>query len=462
MSLDYDSLISFLNSNTNLSNITIQFSPEYQKNFQEDFYIKLKQSLPKEKNIYIIGDTSYGKCCCDEAAAMHLKSDIIIRVGHSCFTQNKQMPIYYLIENKSFSNEQITQFKSELFNLLQNENKNCDNVILFYNEKYQKNLINKIQNDLKEKYNNISFAEINIEDYDKETHKKIFYKNINLLYGREIKPKSEITKNSLLVYIGDNKEEKLLIELSLRYINTVKNIIGIFYNDTKNIFEGEILPKTFSSNLLFRRFNLIEKAKECYTFGILIGGLNIPSLNNIINLLKSLLESENKKVYTFLLGKITDEKLGNFIEYIDAFILIGCPFNEGYSSKAIDKPILAPLDIKFAFDENYEWDGFYSYDVDYILINDNEIKKKLEEINENKQKEIDEMEKKMEKCTDLQKYSEESQALAPIFSMEIIEKYDKRKFKGLQIKNDEDPEFNEIRKVVKGKVGIPIKYQKIE
>ena len=67
----------------------------------------------------------------------------------------------------------------------------------------------------------------------------------------------------------------------------------------------------------------------------------------------------------------------------------------------------------------------------------------------------------MEKCTDLQKYSEESQALAPIFSMEIIEKYDKRKFKGLQINND-DPEFNEIRKVVKGKVGIPIKYQKIE
>ena len=36
-----------------------------------------------------------------------------------------------------------------------------------------------------------------------------------------------------------------------------------------------------------------------------------------------------------------------------------------------------------------------------------------------------------------------------------------RKFKGLQIHSDE-PEFNEVKKAIKGKKGIPIKYNPIE
>ena len=182
----------------------------------------------------------------------------------------------------------------------------------------------------------------------------------------------------------------------------------------------------------------------------------------MIDLTKSLLESQERKVYTLLLGKITDEKLGNFIEYIDAFVLIGCPFNQGYNSKAIDKPIMSPLDIKYAFDENYSWDGFYSFDVDYILINDSEIKEQLENLKIQKEKEIEKIQTKINKENlELIQKSESNQALAPIFSLDIIEKYETRKFKGLQV-NNEDPEINEIRKVVKGKRGIPIKYEKIQ
>ena len=53
-------------------------APEYQKDIQEDFYENIKKLLPKEKKIYVIGDTSYSKCSCDEVTAMHLNSDIII------------------------------------------------------------------------------------------------------------------------------------------------------------------------------------------------------------------------------------------------------------------------------------------------------------------------------------------------------------------------------------------------
>ena len=444
MSFDLDSLIKFIKNEDNIKIISLQFSPEFQKNFQEDFYEKIKSLLPNDKKLYIIGDTSYSQCCCDETTAMHLNTDIIIRIGSGCFTQNKKMPVYYLIENIYFSEEQISQFKSVFFEKLESKlknEKNMGNILFFYNEKFQKNLIFKIKedfiHDMKQKYEkNIYFAEINISDYDSKT---------------------KIDNSFLIVYIGLNSEEKLLYELSLRFSNIINDIFFISYNEDKKEFKGEILDKTFSNKLLFRRFNLIEKAKECNTFAILIGSLSIPNLNKIIDLIKSLLEYQEKKVYTLLLGKITEEKLANFTEYIDAFILIGCPFNDGYNSKAIDKPIITPLDVKFAFDENYSWDGFYSFDIDYIIINEKEIKDKLNDIKIQKEKELNNINKNI---MSLQKI-ETNQALAPIFSLDILEKYEIRKFKGLEIKSD-DPEFNEIKKATKGKKGIPIKYENIE
>ena len=114
MSFDYDAFVNFLKENDNISTISIQFSPEYQKDFQEDFYEKIKNILPRDKQIYIIGDTSYSKCCCDEVTAIHLKTDLIIRVGGSCFTQNKTLPIYYLLNNQEFTEEQISQFNNIL------------------------------------------------------------------------------------------------------------------------------------------------------------------------------------------------------------------------------------------------------------------------------------------------------------------------------------------------------------
>ena len=467
MSFDLNSLINFIQNNEEIKTISLQFSIEFQKNYQEDFYENIKSLLPKDKKIYIIGDTSYSQCCCDETTAMHVNTDLIIRIGSSCFTQNKKMPIYYLIDNFDFKEEKITQFKSEFFDKIDNKlksEKNLQNIIFFYNEKFQKNLIYKIKDELtrkiKEEYEkNIYFAEINIADYNKETKEKIKYDEGEILYGRQIKPKmtKKIDNTFLIIYLGINSEEKLLYELSLRYCNIVNDILFISFNEEKQIFIGEILNKTFSSKLLYRRFNLIEKVKECNTFGILIGSLSYPNLNKIIDLIKSLLEFQEKKVYTLLLGKITEEKLSNFTEYIDAFILIGCPFNPGYNKKIVNKPIVIPLDIKYAFDENYSWDGFYSFDVDYILINDKEIKEKLNDIKIQKEKELENINKNI---MSLQKI-EMNQALAPIFSLDILEKYEMRKFKGLEIHKDE-PEFNEIKKATKGKRGIPIKYEPIE
>ena len=149
MSFDFESLINFIKDNNDIKTISLQFSPEFQKNFQEDFHEKIKSLLPKDLKIYIIGDTSYSQCCCDETTAMHLNTDIILRIGNSCFTQNKKMPIYYLIDNLNFTEEQISQFKKEFFEKIENKlanEKNLENIIFFYNERFQKNLILRLIN----------------------------------------------------------------------------------------------------------------------------------------------------------------------------------------------------------------------------------------------------------------------------------------------------------------------------
>ena len=61
----------------------------------------LKNLFP-DKFIFIIGETSYSPCCPDEVAALHLKSDLIIRIGDSCLSITNQIPVYFLIENLDF------------------------------------------------------------------------------------------------------------------------------------------------------------------------------------------------------------------------------------------------------------------------------------------------------------------------------------------------------------------------
>jgi len=84
---------------------------------------------------------------------------------------------------------------------------------------------------------------------------------------------------------------------------------------------------------------------------------------------------------------MTPEKLSNFVEYIDCFILIACPQSSFEDHKALMRPIVSPLDIKIAFDPNYKWDMSYSFDNNFILSKPIEVEKKKED-----DKDIDEKE----------------------------------------------------------------------
>ena len=341
-----------------------------------------------------------------------------------------------------FSDNEKNLIKNNLEEIIKTEQLNENNkMILFYHPSYYKNIIVKIkeENNLKSK---INFSEIvNIENKEKGN---IF------LYGRIFHQENEnlfLTNNTIIFYIG-NEDDELITELSLRFKSKIKEIYVIGKN---NGFKNE---KLISSNrIITRRFNLINQIKNYETFGILIGNIELKNLKESIYIIKKTLKDNNRKVYTILLGKITDEKLCNFVEFIDCFILFACPFNEGYSKKVLDKPIVSPLDIQFAFDSQYKWDSTYSFDINYII-----EKEKLNiDIKKSKENNTSLLNKNEENKLQIKDYK--TQALVNIFSYQIIERYDKRKFKGL---SDEGLEDEPVHKVIMGKRGIPIKYEKIK
>ena len=444
---DINDVVDYIINTNDVKTIALQFGSELQNEFQIEMYNLLSSKLShnKDKTIFIIGDTSYGSCCCDDVTAMHVNTDLIIRVGSSCFSKNVSIPVYFLYKNIQPSLTDIDNVIAHI-NTITKDNNN--KTIIFYNENYKKHLITAI----KPHFNNnttVYFADI--EHYINDNKHK------RRLYGRVMND-VDITKDVNLVYIG-NKDDCILCELTLRYAQVVKVFKLINVDD----FTMDNVNNAMVNSVLYRRFNLISKCKSCNVFGILIGALALYDVNDVINEVKRTLESNNKKCYVFLLGKITEEKLANFVMFIDCFVLIACPFNSGYTNKALMKPIVSPLDIKIAFDPTYKWDSIYSFDIQFILPqhDTNNNNDGLTTFNE---------------CTttttttnttntSIQTKST-NEELIPIFSAFTLDKFDQLRYKGLEITSsntdDNDNTTAEtIPTIKKGKRGIPIKYEKI-
>ena len=104
---------------------------------------KLKNEL-RDRFFFIIGETSYGICCADDIAALHLKGDLIIRVGNSCLTKNKQLPVYFLIENENLIEDEIIKSLND-FQFKKEDAEN--NIFVFYNQKFYKAFEKLLHND---------------------------------------------------------------------------------------------------------------------------------------------------------------------------------------------------------------------------------------------------------------------------------------------------------------------------
>lgn len=118
---------------------------------------------------------------------------------------------------------------------------------------------------------------------------------------------------------------------------------------------GEVQPfvSKKASQLIKTRFYLIQKAKLCHVFGILVVDVNRDeaSIQGTIQSLQKLLHEENRVSYTFVVGSLNPAKLANFGE-IDCFIWLACPEHSilQHSSTDYHVPVVTLYELLVAFD----------------------------------------------------------------------------------------------------------------
>lgn len=489
---DLTNLVLYLKSKTNIKSIAIQANKE-DLSYMSGIKSELKEKFP-EKFFYILGESGYGDCCVDVITAKHLSPELIVRIGDSCLTNPEDISTFYVFKkislrkefyNKLFSGIALSIAKNE-----ENKETKETNVLLLYFPDIEEDLVNYMTNnkdlihEIEKKYN-INFKIPLETNQDKsQINKATSLIIFNRVYTDYCNNK-EINKSDKIVLLHSSLRdyyEVLKYQLALnnmnknsfmtdytQYIeekdsNKSENKDNIELNDTLII---EDISQLNINKLLIKKYNLSVKAKECNTFGILVGNLNLNEINYIINTLKVILRRNNKKYYVFLLGKITNEKLSNYIEYIDCFILISCLNTSFQDKKACDKPIVTPIDILHAFDVK-EWSVDYSFDPRNIkfyvekegIENKNIDKNSISNKDGNEDTSNSELANakyniQSEAIALLEK--DENKALACIFSSQILDHYNERKFKGLEMLKGSERN----NKIHIGKKGLPIHYEDI-
>ncbi|KAL6934010.1 hypothetical protein ACO0R3_001793 [Hanseniaspora guilliermondii] len=354
--------------------VTLQFPDDLV--MDSSYVIKYFQDNDKDRQYFILADTSYSFCCVDEVAAEHVRGDMVIHFGESCFTQINKLPIIYSLGNPYMNMENIiskflNEFndKEQIYVLMSDSTFNSElmnlNKTLVEREGYKNILISGINYNETEGNNVMVFPKNSLPD-DKLTSFKIGYNryiyNINNLNLDEDLIK-ETLKDSALFHVTEPTTS------SLMHLSTCFNNIYI-YNPLEDSVEQ---PR----NHLMKRYKEMHKARTANTFGILVNTLSIKNTRETVNKVTALLKQNYKKSHIFIVGKPNVAKLANF-ESIDIWVCIGCPqsgiiidnFNEFY------KPIITPFELTLAMETTVSWTG------EWVLDNENIIEKINEKIDD--------------------------------------------------------------------------------
>ncbi|OBA27881.1 diphthamide biosynthesis protein [Hanseniaspora valbyensis NRRL Y-1626] len=314
-----------------------------------------------EREYFILADTSYSFCCVDEVASEHLKGDLVVHFGESCFTQVNKISVVYSLGNPYLDIENVVE---QIIKEFPDSN---ESIVLMAGSAFNKKLID-VNEILKLKgYNKILISGINYEltesanitIFPENTLKKEYLTDLKIGSNRYIYNINNLKLDMDL--IEDYLQNSALLHIteptipSLMELSTVFNSIVVYHPIDNSIQKP--------SASLMKRYKEMHKARSATTFGILVNTLSIKNTKETINKITKLLSTNYKKSHIFIVGKPNVAKLANF-ENIDVWICVGCPqsgviidsFNEFY------KPIITPFELTLAMEREVSWTGKWVLD----------------------------------------------------------------------------------------------------
>ncbi|GAA5906828.1 hypothetical protein JCM5296_001952 [Sporobolomyces johnsonii] len=375
------------------SRIGLQFADE-QLHDAVPVFRALRAKLPKEKELYVLADTTYGSCCVDEVAAQHVDADFIVHYGHTCLSPTARLPVLYVLTKRSIdpvhaASSLASTSKASLDEELPKA------VVLLYDVGYAHKahlVADALRTELGDK------IPVVLSHLDKRANLRSH--SAGSLKGKErASPSSDAppaAEDEDDLNTGLDPSEPIappppttVPRAPSRYdlpegVESIEEC-AMFWLGPESLALTNLLmthgrcrvwsydPTTRSSRLesartnrmLMRRYALVEKAKDADVIGILVGTLGVAAYLPLITHLRKLIASHHKKSYTVAVGKLNPAKLANFIE-VECFVLVACPENTMVDSKEFLRPIVTPFELELALTSK-AWTGQYVLDFGELL-----------------------------------------------------------------------------------------------
>lgn len=121
------------------------------------------------------------------------------------------------------------------------------------------------------------------------------------------------------------------------------------------------------SKLIMQRYRLVQKAEVAATIGLLLGTTSSKYGQALADRLEDLAVKAGRRVYRFVVGQVTPEKLGNFPQ-IELFVSLASPENFPYNTRDFFVPIASPFELEVGLGAR-KWTCNYIVDLDELLSN---------------------------------------------------------------------------------------------
>lgn len=323
---------------------------------------------------HVLADTSYGACCLDEVAAEHVSADALVHFGHSCLSLPSRIPTKWVFAGvRGDLNEVKAKFVDALVESRGSEGGDVVVVVdVSYMDVFRPLLgsteaIGEGDSALKVTWVGLNQDRVGWSDDvgwvalgggSGSGQSKVKSDESAAVFGRVFPAFGEGETSSVhFVWIGPNGTA--LTSMMLRWSQVASW-------SSWSAADGWALQGMATNRLLSRRYFLVEKAKDVETFGLLVGTLGVSQYMEALGKVKDTLRAAQKRLYTFLVGKINPAKLANFSE-VELFVLIACPEATLLDSREFYQPVITPWELELALAPGRTWTGEYRTDFEEVL-----------------------------------------------------------------------------------------------
>ncbi|XP_054783146.1 uncharacterized protein LOC129290412 [Prosopis cineraria] len=323
-----------------------------------------------EAALYVMADTTYGSCCVDEVAALHINADCVIHYGQTCFSPTTTLPAFFVFGKASISIANCVESLSKYA-------LSCSKPIMvlfgleysYSMEHIKSATLEALMSSRSELKSEVHFADVpssfmfpskdfrNLNGLQEAANGLTNNGSSNETSGPMYSigglvwklPEGKSMDDFLIFWIGLDNSAFANVVLTFNACETVR------YDATENRLMTDLSQQR---RILKRRYYLVERAKDANIIGILVGTLGVAGYLHMIHQMKELITSAGKKAYTLVMGRPNPAKLANFPE-CDVFVYVSCAQTALLDSKEYLAPVITPFEATIAFSRGSQWTGSY-------------------------------------------------------------------------------------------------------